>query len=401
VLDSVRDAVETLRGFTRELDPACVDVRTAQRLVALLADASRLCNGATTLLAARIAQTKVWAETGARSPADWVSRATGAPLGEAIGMLETAARLPALPATEAALRDGHLSPAQASAVTLGASANPSAEAELLAVAERSSVRGLRERARTVEAAASPERTEARYRQAVEHRDVSAWIDHEGSGRLAWRGAPDALAEITSAMAPFVKHQLRSSRKAGREETYGQCAADAFVAMIRVAAGGSTEVRTPAKGRVLMRVRVDYSALVRGRTEPGEVCEIEGAGPVPVSVMERIAAEHPLVDAVLTKGRDVTRIAHLGRSGDTFLKAAVEWRDSHCVIAGCDRSDYLETHHVDLVSRGGISSMEKMVRLCGHHHDLHHGGHPITGNHRDGFQMHAPSNDADRAPPDRA
>lgn len=286
-------------------------------------------------------------------------------------------------------------------MTLGASADPSAEAELLAVAERSSVRGLRERARTVEAAASPERTEARYRQAVEHRDVSAWIDREGSGRLAWRGAPDALAEIKSAMAPFIKHQLRSSRKAGRDETYGQCAADAFVAMIRVAAGGSTEVRTPTKGRVLMRVRVDYSALVRGRTEPGDLCEIEGAGPVPVSVMERIASEHPLVDAVLTKGRDVTRIAHLGRSGDTFLKAAVEWRDSHCVIAGCDRTDYLETHHVDLVSRGGISSMEKMVRLCGHHHDLHHRGHPITGNHRDGFQMLAPRTDADRAPPDRA
>lgn len=110
MLDSVRDAVDTLRGFTREFDPACVDVRTAQRLVALLADASRLCDGATTLLAARIAQTKVWAETGARSPAEWVSRATGAPMGEAIGMLETAARLPALPATEAALRDGQNSP---------------------------------------------------------------------------------------------------------------------------------------------------------------------------------------------------------------------------------------------------------------------------------------------------
>jgi len=394
------DAVAAVRGFVAALDPALIDARTAKAQLELLADATRLCQGATTLLAGRLAETRVWADDGARTAAEYVANATGTPIGQAIGMLETAERIAHLPATEAALRDGRLSPAQARAVSRAAIADRSAEDALLRTASRSSLRGLQEQARSVEAAACPERTEARYRQAVECRDVSAWIDHQGSGRLAWRGAPDTLAEIKSAMAPFIKHQLRSSRKDGRDETYGQCAADAFVAMIRVAAGGSTDVRPPAKGRILMRARVDYAALVRGSTGPGEICEIEGVGPVPVSVMERLAAEHPLVDAVLTQGRAVTRIAHLGRSGDTFLKAAVEWRDSHCVIAGCDRSDYLETHHIDLVSKGGISSMEKLVRLCGHHHDLHHRGHPITGNHRDGFHMRTPTRDVDRAPPHR-
>ena len=62
--ESVLDAAERLRAFARELDPECVDARTAQRLVGLLSEASRLCDGATTRLAARVAQTKVWAEHG-------------------------------------------------------------------------------------------------------------------------------------------------------------------------------------------------------------------------------------------------------------------------------------------------------------------------------------------------
>ncbi len=284
-------------------------------------------------------------------------------------------------------------------MTQAAAADPDAEQELLTTAPRSTLRGLQERARAIEAAASPERTEARYRAAVEQRDLSTWIDLEGSGRLAWRGAPDALAEIKSALAPYVKHQLRAARKAGMEETYAHCASDAFVAMVRSRADTGDALPEPAAGRVILRARVDYAALVRGCTIPGEVCEIEGVGPVPISVIERLASEHPLVDAVLTKGRDVSRIAHLGRSGDTFLKAAIEWRDTRCVIAGCDRSDYLETHHRVLVSQGGESSMASMIRLCGYHHDLHHKGHPIAGDHQDGFRIGASVAGPGRSPPD--
>ena len=38
----------------------------------------------------------------------------------------------------------------------------------------------------------------------------------------------------------------------------------------------------------MNVRVDHSAFLRGHTEAGEVCEIAGVGPIPVSVAQRLA-----------------------------------------------------------------------------------------------------------------
>ena len=393
VIGAVRDAVAVLRDFSRELDPACVDVRTAQRLVDLLAEASRLCDGATTRLAGRVAQTRVWAERGARSPAEWIARATGAPMGEAIGMIETAAYLADLPATEAALRDGLLSPAQAHAVVQGASADPTAEAELLAAAEHSSLRRLRERSRVVEAAARPDLVEARYRAAHANRDLSTWVDHEGAGRLGWRGTPDSLARIKGVLAPFIRNELTATRRAGRDDSYGNCAADALVTLVTTrgdAAVDGSSTATPRAPKVVIRARVDYASLVRGHAESGELCEIEGAGPVPVAVIARLADEHPIVHAVLTKGRDVTRIAHLGRSGSTYLKDALEWRDTHCVVEGCSCSDYLDSHHLIKVSDGGISSLETEVRICGYHHDLiTYEGYRLVGSHEHGWQIEAP------------
>lgn len=355
---SVHDAVERLREFSRALDPACVDARTAQSLVVLLAEASRLCDGATTRLAARVAETEVWAEHGARSPAEWVAKTTGAPMGEAIGMLETAAHLHDLPATESAVREGLLSPAQAHAIVRGACADPTAEAELL-------------------------------RAAHANRDLSTWIDHEGAGRLGWRVTPDSLARIKAALAPHIRRELTAARQDGRDETYGNCASDALLACVTAGVADGRD-RSAEGSTVLVKARVDYAALVRGHAEPGELCEIEGVGPVPVSVIERMADEHPIVHAVLTKGRDVTRIAHLGRTGSTYLKEALAWRDTHCVVAGCTCSDYLEDHHIVEVCNGGISSLATEVRLCGHHHDrITHQGYRLVGSHEDGWDLDAP------------
>jgi hypothetical protein len=389
----LRDAVGVVRGFVRDLDPGRVGARDAKELIELLGEAGRLCGGGVTLLAPRVADTKVWADDGARTPAEWMSRATGAPIGQTIGMLETARRLSALPATEAAVRDGRLSAGQARAISHAAVADPSAEGELLATAPRASLRGLEERARAVRDAARPEETEARARAAHAGRDLSTWVDTDGAGRLAWRGTPDALAGLKAAVSPFVKEQLTLARREGRDDPYGACAADALCVLADTASGTSTGAKRRA--RPVLRARFDYAAYVRGHTEPGEICEIEGAGPVPVSVIERLAGEHPIVDVVLTHGRDVTHIAHLGRSGDTFLKAAIEWRDPHCRIEGCHATDGLEIHHITRVTDHGISSLETEVRICAHHHDLvTHKHYQLQGSHHTGWRLTPP----DRAPP---
>ncbi|MCJ7439037.1 MAG: hypothetical protein MUP97_14910, partial [Acidimicrobiia bacterium] len=63
---ALRDAVGVVRGFVRDLDPGRVGARDAKELIELLGEAGRLCGGGVTLLAPRVADTKVWADDGAR-----------------------------------------------------------------------------------------------------------------------------------------------------------------------------------------------------------------------------------------------------------------------------------------------------------------------------------------------
>ena len=211
-------------------------------------------------------------------------------------------------------------------------------------------------------------------------------------RHGWRGTPDSLARVKVALAPHIRHELAAARKDGREETYGNCASDALVSLVPRAAEPGAEPDGPVStATALFKARVDYSALLRGHTQPGELCEIEGVGPVPVAVIERLVGDHPIVHAVLTKGRDVHRIAHLGRTGSTYLKEALAWRDTRCVVAGCTCSDYLEDHHLVEVCNGGISSLATEVRICGYHHDLiTYQGYRLAGSHDDGWQIEAPA-----------
>jgi len=399
-LSEVHRAVAVLRAFAEGFEPGCFDARTARSWVETFGEATRVCTAVTTLLAGRVAQTQVWAQGGARSPAEWISRATGTPMGQAIGMLETAEHLADLPATETELRSGRLSPAQARAITDAAVVDPGAEAELLDAAARGSVRSLELQARARKAAADPEGTERRYRAAHEQRDLTTWVDHEGSGRLAWRGTPDALAEINAALGPFVRTALDAARSDGRDERYGACAADALVLLTRdrdrpaTTGTGADSITGPRRSRPnprhLVRGRIDLLALARGATEPGEICELEAGGPVPVSVMERILAEHPIVELILTRGRDITHVAHLGRNGDTYLKTAIEWRDSVCAIEGCTVATNLEAHHIAAIAEGGVTFLEQLLRLCGHHHDLiTYRGHRLVGSHTAGWHLEPP------------
>ncbi|HEV2361601.1 MAG TPA: hypothetical protein VGS21_07855, partial [Acidimicrobiales bacterium] len=76
-------------------------------------------------------------------------------------------------------------------------------------------------------------------------------------------------------------------------------------------------RTPGRkgrppGKVIFRVNLD--AFVRGRTRPGEICEMSGAGPVAVSVVrDAIVGDGASVNVVFEAGDHVQSVAHLGNS----------------------------------------------------------------------------------------
>ena len=127
------------------------------------------------------------------------------------------------------------------------------------------------------------------------------------------------------------------------------------------------------------MRADLSALRRGHLRAGEVCEIEGVGPI--SLDEAVdTMGRALCHLVITDGVDVTTICRLGRNIPTSMALALLERDRTCVVPGCDRTRGLEFDHwqVDF-AQGGETSMDNLARLCHHHHQLKtHQGYRLVG-----------------------
>jgi hypothetical protein len=83
------------------------------------------------------------------------------------------------------------------------------------------------------------------------------------------------------------------------------------------------------------VRVDWDALVRGWPVEGEVCEVPGIGPVPVSLVRAmVESGDAVLKAVVTRGTDVVNVAHLRRQPSAVQRTALRWLDLVCVEPGC-------------------------------------------------------------------
>ncbi len=143
--------------------------------------------------------------------------------------------------------------------------------------------------------------------------------------------------------------------------------------------GKRRAKPPVPATIL--VRIDWDALIRGYPITGEMSEIAGYGPVPVSVIDDIMATgDPFLAAVVTKGNDVINVAHLGRRHTAHQRTAMAWRDPMCCVEGCTATIGLEHDHRHDWATTKVTLLAWSDRLCGHHHDLktHHGWRLVTG-----------------------
>src|SRR4029078_7727855 len=118
-------------------------------------------------------------------------------------------------------------------------------------------------------------------------------------------------------------------------------------------------------------------MLRGNTETGEVCEIAGIGPVPVSVVKEWEADAYL-RLIVTDGIDVKDISRLSRPIDRNQHAALRARDHKCIIEGCDVTWRLERDHRVPFAEGGPTAVDNLGRMCWWHHSLKSKGWRLTG-----------------------
>lgn len=381
MFDEVQRAVAEVREIVAGLVPAALAPGDAAVLVGLFAELERLAGAGLALAAPRAAESAVWVREGYRSPTHWLAQQAGSSVGAATSVLEMATRLEEQPALDAAVRDGRVSLAQAAEIASAAGAAPERASELVAAAAREPLRALQDRCRGVRASADAAGEEARYRRVHARRSVRRWTDRDGAFRLDARLTPDAGAAVWAALERERDAVFAEARRAGRRESFDAYTADAFV---RVVTGDAT-----AKRGAQVRVTVDHAALVRGRAEPGERCEIAGVGPVPVAVAERLASD-AVLQVLVTDGTDVRAVARAGRTIPSRLRSALEERDPTCVVPGCVVRDRLEIHHLVPYARGGPTALDNLVRVCAwHHHALTHDGYQLERAEAGGWAWRAP------------
>ncbi|TML86481.1 MAG: DUF222 domain-containing protein [Actinobacteria bacterium] len=389
------DMEAELREFVAGLEPETLPAEAAAGLVDTFATIEKLGAAGKALAARRVAASNLWRGVGERSAAHWLARRSGVSIGSAMSTLETAARLPELPAVDAAMRAGELSSVQANEIASAAGADSNAGAELVDVARRDGVAGLKDKCRRVKAAAAPDEM-ARHRAIHASRSLRHWNDPDGAGRLDGRFTPEVLAEVLVALEPFEADAFREARAEGRREGFDAYRADALLALAR--AGRDSSACSSSRPRNTVHVVIDHAALVRGKAESGERCEVGGVGPVPVRVV-RSMMDDAFVTAVVSDGVDVSTVAHLGRRPTAHQRSALEVRDPECVVGGCHVRVGLEIDHVEPWSATRVTKLDALARLCRFHHaQKTHEGYRLEGGPGHWRWLKPDGTDVDPRPP---
>ena len=406
----MKDLQAALRLQMSRLVPGDVPLGDAAAMWQAYDAIERLAGAAKTLLAARVDESGVARRAGDRGTAEYLARKSGASLGTARSSLETSKKVAALPETTAALRRGELSRPQADQIANAATADPAAERALLHKAANASLSELREACARTRAQADPD-PEATHRRIHHDRRLRRWTDGEGAWNLAARGTPDAGSRFNAALDPIIDELFHAARKQGRREPREAYAFDALIELarrhhtqsamasrtdadqsgtIRSAAGddsapAASRQRTPAPADMhdspaprrrsvdpthLALLRVDLTALVRGHTDSGDLCEIAGVGPVPVDAARRLLGES-ILKLVITNGVDIANVTHLGRGPTMAQRIALLWSSPACSVLGCPRLHHQGIQHDHRTPWTAVhqTTLDNIDRLCDHHHDL--------------------------------
>jgi hypothetical protein len=425
VLRHVQDVQKVTRWHLQRLVPGDVPLGEATQMWEAFDAIERHAAAAKTLLAARVEEARTWARAGDRTADAHLARMAGTSRGAARRGIETSKRLQRLPATEAALRRGELSPAQTETIADAAAVNPAAEQSLLEVARQNDLGELRTRAHRAKAAGDRD-PDATHRRLHHQRRLRRFTDSEGAWNLSARGTPDAGARLNAALDPVIDELFRAARRQGRHEAREAYAFDAMLELAHRArshtptgvdraphgthshsqpdpgdpdANGSDDgdgegasppdipgAATPHRARpnpnFRALLRVDVAALVRDRVEEGELCEIAGVGPVPARVARDLLGD-AVLHLVVTRGVDVVNVTHLGRGPTAAQRIALLWNTPACTNKQCSNTVAIQHDHRVPWTEVHETTLDNIDRLCPpcHHRKTHNGWALVTGTGR--------------------
>jgi hypothetical protein len=287
---------------------------------------------------------------------------------------ETARALESLPRVAAAAHAGRLSSEQLEHVAQ--LADEQSDAEWASRAPKVAPVDLARLARTQ---SKPTVDDSRRRR--EARSLRMWWQRD-TGTLSIRGE---LPDLDGARFETTINQLVDRMRPGKGQSWDtrdHRGADALMSLCQQSARDDAapldepqrDVTPIAAPRPLLVVQVP----LRG---PAEVAGI----PLPDAMVEQLRANAPIEPVLVADHGEILAVGRRGTAVSPKILRAVQLRDSHCRVPGCERRTGLQVHHLVPVSWGGTDDIANLAAVCtGGHTDHHtklvpHGSLAILGN----------------------
>ncbi len=411
---------QLVKDFGNGLDPDRLTGADADRVYRDVVETIHVLCALKARLSRRIEESGVWSDAGESSCASYLASVDGVSRGEGRATLEVGRALSEFSLLDETARDGQLSQAKLTELTSTLRADPEAEATIVPEATSETLWMTKERCQRVRATSARRDPVATARRTHAGRHLTWWADSEGAFCFQGRDTADRGAQIRDRIDQLAS-ELRRDR-AGEDpnaeaprESDGALRADALFLLLAdsqpiasrersasrplgasarspesaghrdrlVRSSGGKARRDPASTntddrdartivdrppRCNVMVRVDLEALRRGHARPGECCEIDGHGPIPVP-MARDLANDSFLRVVFHQAGDIRAVSTFGRTVKRHLRIALAARDRCCVVPGCGATQGLEIDHVVPFSEGGPTELDNLALLCHHHHFL--------------------------------
>lgn len=100
------------------------------------------------------------------------------------------------------------------------------------------------------------------------------------------------------------------------------------------------------------------------------CELADGRSVAAETARRLACDASLLELHERDG-ELLALGRKRRTVSSALRRALAARDRGCRFPGCERTRFVDAHHVQHWSRGGETNLDNLISLCRRHHRLVH------------------------------
>ena len=336
--------------YDHDMDPdAAPDIET--RLGVLVGQLNAM-HSALVDLVVEAAATGAWKGVGIHSLVHWSTWQAGLSRPHAVELVRLAEATTTHPVTMGVFADGRLTVDQAAVAVTAPVHNDAEVAELAPYATVTQIRAIVKMAHPPAEPAEPDAPDEA---------VSTWFDRDGRFFMS--------AELDADHGRVVDAALSAARD--RLFRDGDPAVSWVDALIDVCERSLDNESVDRRDRFRVNMFFDLADPVPARWADGS--------PVPDSIRQHITCDGTFTPTFVAHGHPVSVGASVAGIPER-TRRLVMYRDQGCRVPWCDRTRWLDVHHVIHREHGGQTEMPNLVSLCRRCHRAHHRGElGIVGN----------------------